>query len=133
MRSPLAFFCLGLGLGSGLCASPLTDFLRHKTHVITNTDMVADANNVPSPTAEKPIYYLAVSVGYRDLGPSLAGSTPPPEGDVVKAMTQILDTQHFKLASDRNAAQIVIIYSWGRLNPDRWGFGNGASGGVAQS
>lgn len=100
---------------------------HHGTQVITNTDVMPSDKAVPSPTAENPVYYAAVSVGYQDIGPSSAGTTPPPNADVVKAMTKILDLHHYKLASNKHAPQLVIVYSWGRLSPDKWDVGGSAS------
>lgn len=105
----------------------LSHLFTHSTQVITNTDVLPSETPIPSPTPDHPVYYAAVSLGNKDLGPSEAGTTPPPREEVGKAMTKILDLQGYKLASNKHAPQLLIVYSWGRLSPDRWDVGGNSS------
>lgn len=128
MRSLVAgLFVLGLSSHLSAEGDLLSHVFHHTTHVITNTDVLPSEKAIPSPTPDHPIYYAAVSVGYKDIGPSSAGSKPPPNAEVVKALTKILETQGYKLATNKNAAQLVIVYSWGRLSPDKWDLGGTSS------
>lgn len=123
----IGLLVLGLVRVASAEGDALSHLFHHTTHVITNTDVLPSEKPIPAPTPDHPVYYAAVSVGYKDIGPSSAGTTPPPNAGVIKALTKILETQGYKLATNKNAAQLVIVYSWGRLSPDKWDLGGTSS------
>ena len=97
----------------------LWSFLYSPTpDVIANTDMLDPG--APAPAPGKPVYYLAVSKGYRQFGYETSGEKIPESTGVLKIITKILDTQGYTLASAEHAPDLVILYSWGDFykNPD---------------
>jgi len=95
----------------------LDRFFSKSFEVVTNTDVVDPTVQPPSPG--HPVYYLAISAGYRDLGQPIAGEKIPNSAEVVKLVTKILDRQGYKLATNKTAPTIMITYSWGTFNPSR--------------
>jgi hypothetical protein len=85
--------------------------------VIANTDVLD--KTAPTPMPGKPVYYLAVSKGYRDFGYEGAGEKVPDPDAALKMITKILDSQGYKVATAEHDPTIMILYSWGTfyLNP----------------
>lgn len=111
-------FCSAILSTCALARADFLDWLFPKSfEVVTNTDVTDPA--APSPSANHPVFYIAVSAGYRDLGHAVAGEKVPPSGDIVKLVTKILDRQGYKLATNKNLPTIMIVYTWGTLHPDR--------------
>ena len=53
--------------------------------VITVTDFTPDGSLLPVPTPRSPVYYEACSLGFRELGRSMAGEQPP-KNDLMLAL-----------------------------------------------
>lgn len=99
----------------------LLDFLLGKRdiEVITITDMSPEGRLHRRPTPEKPVYYVAVSVGFRDLGGIVGGEKQPPNEEVVRTLTKVLAKQGYLPASDTSPqASLVLMLAWGTLNAD---------------
>jgi hypothetical protein len=96
----------------------LSSFFHDDPDVVANTDVFD--HNAPNPAPGKPVYYLAVSAGFRDFGWTMPGEKAPESTGVLKMVTKILDGQGYKLAPAGQAPAIIIVYSWGTLyrNPD---------------
>ena len=86
--------------------------------VIANTDVLD--RSIPPPTPENPVYYIAVSKGYRQFGYDQAGEKIPDSTGVLGMVTKILDSQGYKVATAEHAPSIMILYSWGDfyINPN---------------
>jgi hypothetical protein len=78
MRVPLGIVGL-LFAGAGLAYAGFLDVLLPKSElqVITVTDMPPDGAAMQPPSPDKPVYYAAVCVGYRDFAASIAGDKLP--------------------------------------------------------
>jgi len=85
--------------------------------VIANTDVLD--RRWPAPAPDHPVYYLAISKGYRDFGFLIGGEKIPDRHGVLQMVTKILDAQGFKVASAEHPPSVMILYSWGTfyLNP----------------
>lgn len=118
MNARTWLLCSGILSTCALARADFLDRLFPKTfEVITNTDITDAA--APAPSANHPIFYIAVSAGYRDLGQPIAGEKVPPSAETVKLVTKILDGQGYKLATNKNLPSIMIVYTWGTLHPQR--------------
>lgn len=86
--------------------------------MIANTDVFD--KGAPTPAPDNPIYYLAVSKGYRQFGFDAPGEKIPDSTGVLEMITKILDSQGYKQATTEHAPSIMILYSWGDFyrNPD---------------
>lgn len=117
MITRIGLLCIAvLGTGAVARADFLSRLFPKDFEVITNTDVTDPSVQPPSPT--HPVSYMAVSAGYRDLGRPIAGEKIPKNADVVKLVTKILDAQGYKLATNKTAPTIMIVYTWGTLHPD---------------
>lgn len=117
-----------VGASSLSSANVLTSFLHHDLEVYANGDVMVAGKNVPRPDAEHPLYYLAVAAGYQDFGKAIAGEKPPTQKAMIDVLTKVLSKQGYKLATNKNPPQIVIVYSWGTLNSSvltNWSSGGG--------
>lgn len=112
------WICLGVACTTAR-ADWLSDFFRESPDVVVNTDVID--HSAPTPSPSKPVYYLAVSAGYRDLGWPMAGQKTPESIDVLRMVTKILEGQGYRIAPGGQTPGIIILYSWGTFypNPDR--------------
>ncbi len=99
--------------GDGLSA-----FFHESPEVVANTDVFD--HNAPVPAPGRPVYYLAVSAGYRDLGYSMPAQQIPDAKGVLRMATRILEGQGYKMAPAGQTPSIMILCSWGTLyrNPN---------------
>jgi hypothetical protein len=99
-------------------ADGLSAFFQDNPDVVVNTDVID--HNAPAPAPGKPVYYLAVSAGLRDIGWPMPGQKVPESTGVLRMVTKILEGQGYKLAQPGHAPDMIIVYSWGTLyrNPD---------------
>ncbi|PTY05499.1 hypothetical protein DB347_14055 [Opitutaceae bacterium EW11] len=101
---------------------------HHQIQVITNGDVHPAGRGLPAASPDAPIYYIAVSTGFRDYGAAVAGEKIPDSNAVMRAMTKTLANQGYKLATNKNPPQVIIVYGWGTMNTERWLIGaNGYS------
>lgn len=95
------------------------DFLgKRDVQVIAVTDMTPAGALVRRPSPENPQHYLAISAGFREFGGVIAGEKSPPSKEVIQLMTNVLAKQGYKLATNKTPPQLIIVYTWGTLNPD---------------
>lgn len=120
-----AFACFALLLAPlPARAAGLWDLIcgHRDLEVITVTDVSATASLVPPASPAQPQYYIAASLGYRDLGASIAGfSEPPPDKDVIHLLSSEL-AKHGYLPAKQNVtpASLLLVYTWGTLNAERF-------------
>lgn len=107
--------------GRELSARGLLDLLlgRHDLDVITVTDTTPAGKRLAAPSKEHPQYYIAVSLGFRDLGAPIGGIKEPPSQDALRLITTELAKQGYLPATNKSPAPtLVIAYTWGTLNAD---------------
>jgi hypothetical protein len=118
---PLLLALMASLLAPAPARAGVLDFLfgKRDIEVITITDMSPEGRLHRRPTPEKPVYYVAVSVGFRDLGGVVGGEKPPPPEEVVRTLTKVLAKQGYLPASDTSPqASLVLMLAWGTLNAD---------------
>jgi hypothetical protein len=97
---------------------------RNDIQVIAVTDTTpAGALRRPVSPAS-PVYYLAVSAGYRDFGGIIAGEKAPPKEAVYKTMAAVLAKQGFLPGTEQNPPTLLLLWTWGTMNTDRMYTGN---------
>ncbi len=99
----------------------LLDFLfgKRDIEVITVTDMSPEGRLFRRPSPESPAYYIAASMGFRDLGGVVGGEKQPPNDEVIRTITKVLAKQGYLPASEQSpAATLVLALAWGTLNAD---------------
>lgn len=99
----------------------LWDLIRgfRDLEVITVTDINGFR---PAASRDQPQYYVAASLGFRDLGPAIPGfSEPPPDKDVVYLLSSELAKQGYLPATPQSPPPtLLLIYTWGTLNAERF-------------
>lgn len=119
MTRLLFAFALAISLLTPSARAGFFDFLlKRDVQVIAVTDMTPEGALIRHPTPENPQYYMAISAGYREFGGIIAGEKSPPSKEVIQLMTTVLAKQGYKLATNKNPPQLIIVYTWGTLNPD---------------
>jgi len=94
-------------------------FPKHEVQVIAVTDTTpVGALRRPASSAN-PVYYAAVSAGYRDFGGIIAGDKIPPKEDVIKTITNVLAKQGYLPATTEHPASLLLVWAWGTMNTDR--------------
>ena len=97
------------------------DFLfgKRDIEVITITDMSPEGRLFRRPTPENPSYYIAASLGFRDLGGVVGGEKQPPNDEMIRTITKVLAKQGYLPATEQSpAATLVLALAWGTLNAD---------------
>jgi len=87
---------------------------------ITVTDMTPEGNLRRQPSPDHPVYYAAVSAGYRDLGGMKAGEKPIDRHLLNKTLMKILAKQGYLPAATDQRPDIVLVWSWGTLNLEKF-------------
>ena len=121
IRPQLFVVCLALVGTSPLCRAGLLDFLfgKRDIEVITITDMSPEGRLMRRPTTENPAYYIAVSVGFRDLGGLVGGEKQPPDDEVIRTISKVLAKQGYLPATQNSPKPtLVLMLAWGTLNTD---------------
>ncbi|MDQ5979760.1 MAG: hypothetical protein QG602_2735 [Verrucomicrobiota bacterium] len=95
---------------------------RRDLEVITVTELSGRGQFLPPASPDQPQYYIAASLGYRDLGASIAGfSEPPHDKDVIHLISSELAKQGFLPAkTDSKPPSLLLVYTWGTLNAERF-------------
>ncbi|MBX7122977.1 MAG: hypothetical protein K1X42_12685 [Opitutaceae bacterium] len=92
---------------------------KHDIQVITVTDTTPAGLLRRPVSVTNPMYYMAVSAGFRDFGGIMGGIKEPPREAVYKAMAAVLAKQGYLPASDQHPAQLMLLWTWGTMNTDR--------------
>jgi hypothetical protein len=106
---------------SFICASSFgragfLDFLLRKDlDVIVDTDMSPEGALMRTPSKENPVYYVAVSMGYRDLGGVVGGDKVPDKKAMYRIIGHALAKQGYLQATAAHPASQVIFIMWGSL------------------
>ncbi|HUR58659.1 MAG TPA: hypothetical protein VM029_13185, partial [Opitutaceae bacterium] len=133
MKSSLPILGLGLGLCFALPASAASfvDFLfpKHDVHVITVTDTTPAGSLLRPVSPASPMYYMAINAGYRDFGGIIAGEKIPKKDDVIKTMARVLAKRGYLPADNEHPPTLLLTWTWGTMNTDRYYDGSGESEG----
>lgn len=116
-----AFALFALVLAPALGRAGLWDLIRgHRDlEVITVTDVSSAASFVPPASPAAPQYYIAASLGYRELGGIMAGTEAPPDQAVLHLISAELAKQGYLPGTSRSAPpSLMLVYTWGTLNAD---------------
>jgi hypothetical protein len=102
-------------------AGNILDFLFPPSDLqaITVTDFTSEGSLRRLPTPEKPVYYTAISAGYRDFGGIKAGEKPIARQVVDQTMLKILAKQGYLPAREGQRPDILLAWTWGTLNVER--------------
>ena len=122
---PLAAIALVLA-GAPVRAASFLDWIfpKHDVQVIAVTDTTPAGLLRRPASPSNPIYYMAVSAGYRDFGGIIAGEKVPPKEQVFSAIAKVLAKQGYLPANDEHPATILMLWTWGTMNTDRLYTGN---------
>ena len=97
---------------------------HHDVQVITNTDLTPAGALLRPASPENPVYYVAISAGYHDLGKAIAGDKMPASEDMIHTVVTVLAKQGYLPADHRHPPTQCIIFTWGSLYcinaPDPW-------------
>ena len=118
---PLLLVILAAFSAAPFALAGVLDFLfgKRDIEVITVTDMSPEGRLFRRATPENPIYYVAASLGFRDLGGAIGGEKQPPNDDVIRTITKVLAKQGYLPATEQSpAATLVLALAWGTLNAD---------------
>jgi hypothetical protein len=91
---------------------------KHDVQVITVTDTTPVGALRRRATPEAPIYYMAISAGYRDFGGLIGGEKIPKSQDVLKTFARVLAKQGYLPATKTNPPTLLLLWTWGTLNTD---------------
>lgn len=110
-------------LGGGLLsvqAGPLDFFLRKPDiEVITVTDVTPEGRQVAPPTPDAPVYYVAINLGFRDLGGAIGGEKVPPADQALRTITKVLAGQGYLPATAHTPPpSLILVLAWGTLYTD---------------
>lgn len=118
---PLLFALLASLVALPPARAGVLDFLfgQRDIEVITITDMSPEGRLFRRPTPDNPTYYIAASLGFRDLGGMVGGEKQPPTAEVIRTLTKVLAKQGYLPATEQSpAATLVLALAWGTLNAD---------------
>jgi hypothetical protein len=127
-RLPVATMRIVLSV-LGLCslanfasAASFLDWIlpRHDVQVITVTDTTPVGALRRLPSADQPVYYLAINAGYREFGGIIAGEKIPKPDEVLKTIAKVLAKQHILPGSDANPPSLLLLWTWGTMNTERF-------------
>jgi hypothetical protein len=93
-------------------------FPKHDVQVVavTDTTPVGALRRPASPA--NPVYYAAVSAGYRDFGGIVGGIKEPPKEEVVKTIAKVLAKQGYLPSNDAHPPSLLLVWVWGTMNTD---------------
>ena len=125
MRNFVTLLVLASALAVSASAGILDWLLpKHDVQVITVTDTTpVGALRRPASPAN-PVFYLAVSAGFRDFGGIVAGEKAPPKDEVYKTMAKVLARQGYLPATTQHPPSLLLLWTWGTMNTDRIYSGN---------
>jgi len=99
-------------------AGTLLDLLRPSPELetIAVTDFTPAGHRLPAHSPANPLYYVAVSGGYCDLGGIMAGERPISRRQVNNTMLKVLAKQGLLPAPAGRTPDIILIWKWGTMN-----------------
>lgn len=97
----------------------LFGWLFHRDmEVITSTNASPAGALLRPASPTHPVFYQAISVGYRDFGAAVAGDKPPIPRDLDRVVVKVLAKAGFLPADAKHPPTELIVFAWGTMNPD---------------
>lgn len=93
-------------------------FSQPELQVITTTDMTEAGRKVQA-SPEAPVRYVAVDLGYRDLGGIIAGDKLPDRKAVNKTLAKVLEKQGYLQATNKQPPTQLLVWFWGTFYVER--------------
>jgi hypothetical protein len=110
----------------GILAAPAGHGSTNQTRVDVVVDMTREGRKLQPPSPGNPAYYLPLVRGYREMGKTVAGTTPPPAVGVVHQIAVELAKQGYLVVSkDVSTPSLILLIQWGSLNPEIGNFDPG--------
>lgn len=107
-----------------LARAGLLDWLfHHDVEVIVDTDITPEGAKLPPASMEHPVYYVGVSLGYRDLGGLIAGDKLPSKETMYDWIAKALAKQGYLPANAVHPPTQIVVFTWGSLYV-QWFSGN---------
>jgi hypothetical protein len=94
-------------------------FPKRDVQVIAVTDTTPAGALRRPVSAANPVYYAAVSAGYREFGGIIAGEKIPAKDEVLKTIARVLAKQGYLPANDDKPPSLLLVWAWGTMNTDR--------------
>jgi hypothetical protein len=104
-----------------LARAGLLDWLfRHEVEVIVDSDITPEGARLPPASTEHPVYYVGVSMGYRDLGGIIAGDKLPSNQTIYDWIAKALAKQGYLPAHDSHPPTQIVLFAWGSLYVEKF-------------
>jgi hypothetical protein len=80
------------------------------------TEMTDEGRKFPPPTAESPVYYVAVSAGLHNEGHAADSDRSPSDAALADSLQRALAVNHFLPAGPDHPPTLLVVYVWGVHN-----------------
>jgi hypothetical protein len=102
-------------------AGGVMDFLlpRHELQAITVTDVTPAGLQQRQASPAAPLYYVAVSAGYREFGAPIAGERMISRQLANDTMLKTLAKRGYLPAATNQRPDLVLVWTWGTFNAER--------------
>ncbi len=108
-----------------LYLAALTGCMRQlPPQVIVVGDVTEMGRKLTPPSAQQPVYYFPLVVGYKELGSPIAGEKVPEKNVVLHTLAKELAKQHYLVMTEQHPPDQVLIFWWGSMNPEIQDFGS---------
>lgn len=113
---------LAVGLAGSIKANFLKTlvFGRRDLETITVTEVSPGQSLARAPSPANPVYYAAISGGFRDFSVAYAGEKHIDRHFVDATVTKALAKQGYLRADAAHPASIVLVWTWGTMNAEFW-------------
>ncbi len=110
--------CASLIFAGPASAGGLFDLFLPKNDLetFTVTDFTPEGRTRRQPTPDNPVYYVAVSAGYVDLGGIKAGEKPMPRDLMNSTVMKALAKQGFLPVPPGKTPDVIVVWKWGTMN-----------------
>jgi hypothetical protein len=87
--------------------------------VAVSVDVTEQGRGLVAPTPERPVSYVPLSGGYKELGAILPYDRrpPPAEAQVLNQLVKTLSGRGYRLANAGSPATLVLVARWGYVAP----------------
>jgi hypothetical protein len=100
-------------------AGAFSFFKMPDLEVIAVTDMTTAGREHRPPTPQEPVYYVAVSLGFQDIGGLVGGDKIPPKQEMLRTITTVLAEQgYLPYGEGTPAPSLLLVLTWGTLYAD---------------
>ncbi len=90
---------------------------KSQVEVITFTQLTPAGRALTAATPQNPVYYVAATSGFKDLGASSAGEAALSNDEAIRTISKALAGQGYLPASGSSPApSLLLVFTWGTLN-----------------